>query len=149
MVNQFLCPFNLFSLVRIIVIGLLISFFLPWIPSTVGPLSGASIVVELVSNITQYLAVGLLPLIFIASWGFIPIGSVVILSLSYTHELRRVPLLSVITGVVGIIPFVISLLMASHFSHSYFPLFLTIACLLALLVVGTSLLWKPLKIDAV
>jgi hypothetical protein len=141
MVKQQTISINLLQLTRIIAVVLLICFFLPWVSGWFGPLTGVSVVVELVSNFKQYITVSPLPIFFIIGWGFIPIGSLVILWLTYYRRLL-VPILGIVTGAFGIIPFIFTLIMSSRSGQTYLPFFLTVLCLLALIVIGIVLYRK-------
>lgn len=132
---------NLLRVIRITAIVLLICFFLPWTSGTFGAFSGLSVVVELVSNFAYYMSLTPLPIIFIAGWGFIPIGAVVTLLLSYFYP-HRLPRLSVLTGVLGMVPVFLTMLTAPKLSQLYLPMLLTIFCLVILVVTGAILYWK-------
>ena len=143
MVKQSTVSINLLHLARTIAVVLLICFFLPWLPSIVGSSSGASTVVDaaLILNNIDIMPDRLLILGVIIGLGFIPIGSLVILFLSYCRRFQ-VPSQCVLTGVIGIIPFIIVVLSPNDIRKWYFPMILTAFCLLALIFIGATLQWK-------
>ena len=124
-------------------IALLILFFLPWDISAVSPFSGASLTILLISNFTyHFTANSWLIFVLVVGWGFIPIGSLIVLLLSYYRHLQ-VPLVSILTGVLGIIPFIIVLLMAQDISRDIrntpLPPLVTPLCLITLIISGIAL----------
>ena len=140
MVKQPTYSFNLLNLARIVAVALLILYFLPWLMTTwAGPLSGASLVLMLAGRVfSEATAVYGLAFIFMLGWGFIPIGAIISLVLSFYRQ-KYLPLLSILTSLIGIIPFILMAILGAVISNWYFPMILTGICLLVLIVVGIKL----------
>ena len=145
MVKQSTVSINLLYLVRGAAIALLILFFLPWIPPTSNfyTMNGASFVLVLLLafNSGDPLHLRYWVMVAIIGFGFIPIGAVLILIASYTWRFG-LSLLCILTGIIGIIPFINVVLSPIDFRKWYLPTTLTPLCLLALIVIGAVWHWK-------
>lgn len=130
---------RLINIIRIISLALLVLFCLPWFTTWIGPLPAVSFVLTFASNVFQTAdMLTLQNIVIIVGWLFIPLGSILLLVVSYTRQ-EWLSRLAPLTGILGIIPFVIMTLQSYDPNLWYVSAYITMLFLVALVVIGILL----------